>query len=100
MDISVVAGQTGKAAGTATRTAVDYETLRRFALEGIRAEGNVEYELAFLMTQGVAAWLETNAKDTTTWAKPHQRYYAEDLSVLLANIFECSPRLTNGRMGQ
>ena len=78
--------------GDGVKTALDYEILRSYAVEGSEAPRGVESELAVLMIQGTAAWLVPNRRNHI------QRQAKRDISVqdnglmrltvLLANMVE------------
>ena len=74
------------------RTAADYETLRRFIIEGGETHSSIERELSVFIAHGAAAWILQNQDrhdmQQSIWSKPYQRYYAENLAVLLANMVE------------
>lgn len=73
-------------------TAADYETLRHIMVEGGEILSNTEHELAVFITYGAAAWIRLSRDGYGTgqikWSKQNQRYNAENLAVLLANIME------------
>ena len=77
---------------TSVRTVVDYETLRQCITEGSEKHSNIEQELALFITSGAAAWIrlcrDGRETEQTKQTKPHQRYCAGNLTVLLANIIE------------
>jgi len=66
--------------------------LRHFVTEGDEIHSSIERELAVFIAHGAAAWILLNRDGRNTqqtiWSKPYQRYYAENLAVLLANIME------------
>jgi hypothetical protein len=66
--------------------------LRHFAMEGSEIHSGIERDLAVFIAHGVAVWLLLNRDGRNTqqtiWTKPYQRYYAENLTVLLANMME------------
>jgi len=77
----------------AIRTEADYETLRRFITEGGEIHSRIEQELSVFITNGVAAWIrlcrDENDTEQAKWpVTPHQRHFAQILTILLANMME------------
>ena len=78
---------------TDLRTVEDYEILRHCIVEdGKSPSDGAEYDLAGLITKGVAVWLyqKKGLQDIlyTKQFKPQKKQPAEDMTVLLANMME------------
>jgi hypothetical protein len=73
-------------------TCDDYETLRRFAVEGCEAHSGDVRELPVFLTHGVVAWMRKRRGGRITAGtkryKHNRRFNAADLTVLLANMIE------------
>jgi len=70
----------------------DYETLRRFAVEGCETHSGAVRELPVFLMHGVAAWMRERRGGRITAEtkryKHNRRFNAADLTVLLANMIE------------
>jgi len=73
-------------------TADDYETLRRYIVDGNEVQAGIENDVAAFMTQGAASWIRQSKPNQDVrriqWRKPIRGSTEENLTILLANIME------------